>query len=103
MTDQIHKIDAGWMMLMIASLAFFPGFSLLDKKSLSNIPYQQVFFVVGCMTIGGAAKASGVDKVIADLLMPLLSGGELYTSFLYLRFRHHPQLPVYTYRRIFRP
>ena len=33
------------------------------------------------MTIGGAAKASGVDKVIADLLMPLLSGGELYTSF----------------------
>ncbi|WP_304039854.1 SLC13 family permease [Desulfovibrio piger] len=80
-TDQIHKIDAGWMMLMIASLAFFPGFSLLDKKSLSNIPYQQVFFVVGCMTIGGAAKASGVDKVIADLLMPLLSGGELYTSF----------------------
>ena len=80
-TDQIHKIDAGWMMLMIASLAFLPGFSLLNKQSLSRIPYPQVFFVVGCMTIGGAAKASGVDKIIADLLLPLLNGSEAYISF----------------------
>lgn len=80
-TDQVHKIDAGWMMLMIASLAFLPGFSLMNKQSLARIPYQQVFFVVGCMTIGGAAKASGVDKIIADLLMPLLNGGEAYVTF----------------------
>lgn len=80
-TDRVHKIDAGWMMLMIASLAFLPGFSLMDKQSLGRIPYQQVFFVVGCMTIGSAAQASGVDKIIAHMLLPLLSGSEMYTTF----------------------
>lgn len=80
-TDRVHKIDAGWMMLMIASLSFLPGFSLMNKQSLGRIPYQQVFFVVGCMTIGSAAKASGVDRIIADLLLPLLNGGEMYASF----------------------
>lgn len=80
-TDRVHNIDAGWMMLMIASLAFLPGFSLMNRQSLGRIPYQQVFFVVGCMTIGSAAKASGVDKIIADLLMPLLSGSEMYATF----------------------
>lgn len=81
LTDRIHKIDAGWIMLIIACLAFFPGFSLLTKKNLEKLPYTAVFFVVGCMTIGGAAKASGMDKSIAAALLPLLQGGELYTTF----------------------
>lgn len=80
-TDQIHKIDAGWIMLLVASLSFLPGFSLMTKKNLEKLPYTAVFFVVGCMTIGGAAKASGVDKSIAQALLPLLAGGEAYTTF----------------------
>lgn len=81
LTDRIHKIDAGWIMLIIACLAFFPGFSLLTKKNLEKLPYTAVFFVVGCMTIGGAAKASGMDKAIATALLPFLQGGEVYTTF----------------------
>lgn len=81
LTDRIHNIDAGWIMLMIACLAFFPGFSLLTKKNLEKLPYTAVFFVVGCMTIGGAAKASGMDKSIAMALLPLLQGSEIYSTF----------------------
>ncbi|MEG2171891.1 MAG: SLC13 family permease [Desulfovibrionaceae bacterium] len=78
-SDSLHGVNVGWIMLLLPSLAFFPGIGLLDKQDFGKLNFTAVFFITGCMSIGAAAKASGMDKVLADSLLPLLSGSELYT------------------------
>jgi len=80
MTDKYHGINAGWTIMLIGFISFIPGLGLVDKKQLETLKLGPVFFVVGCMAVGAGAKVTGVDKLIAAQLLPLLSGkGELFT------------------------
>lgn len=79
MTDKLHGIDVGWIMLLLPCVAFLPGVNLLNGQDFGKLPMSSVLFVVGCMTIGSAAVACGMDKLISTSLLPLLGGSELYT------------------------
>lgn len=81
MTDTLHGIDVGWLMLLIPSMAFLPWLNLLNMDDLKKLNYPALFFVLGCMSIGSAAMASGMDKLLSSAILPLLQGTELYTIF----------------------
>lgn len=66
--DSMHGLDIGWIMMLAAGLCFLPGISLLDNHDLHTLPLDMVFFVAGCMTIGAAAHAAGVDTVIGTMV-----------------------------------
>lgn len=78
-TDKMHGLDVGWIMLLLPCLAFFPGFNLLNAQDFGRLPLSSVLFVVGCMTIGAAAGACGMDKLISTAMLPLMQGTELYS------------------------
>lgn len=79
MTDRFHGIDVGWIMLLLPCVAFLPGINLLTEGDFKKLNYPAVLFVVGCMTIGSAAMACGMDKMLSKAMLPLLDGSELYT------------------------
>lgn len=80
MTDKYHGIDTGWIMMIIGFISFLPGFHLVDSKKFATLNLTSVLFVVGCMSIGAGAQATGVDVMCAEALKPLLSGtSELMT------------------------
>lgn len=79
LTDKYHGIDAGWLMLIIASLAFLPGINLLNGDDFKKVNFPVIVFTVGCMTIGSAAASCGMDKIVSASLVPLLSGSEFFT------------------------
>lgn len=78
-TDFLHKIDVGWVLMMIAGLAFIPGVGVLKTEHLNKTNFSMVFFVSGAMSIGPIAAKAGIVKIMAGMLLPLLKGGSLYT------------------------
>lgn len=74
MTDQYHGIETGWIMMIVGFLSFLPGFHLVDSRKFGTLNLTSVLFVVGGMSIGAAAQATGVDVMCAEALKPLLSG-----------------------------
>lgn len=74
MTDRFHGVDAGWIIISLSFVAFLPGVALMDDANLAKMPLTSVFFVVGCMSIGAAAQAVGVDKALAGVIAPLMRG-----------------------------
>lgn len=82
-TDRWHGIKTGWVLILLSLVAFLPPVGLMNDKKLSKLPFGPVFFVVGCMSIGSAAKATGVDLVLANGIAPLLEGtSEVGTIFM---------------------
>lgn len=80
MTDKYHGINIGWIMMLIGFAGFLPGIDLVDNKKFDTLKLTSVLFVVGCMSIGAGAQATGMDKAIAKAMLPLLQGsGELMT------------------------
>ena len=81
-TDSWHGVDIGWLMMVAAGLCFMPGMRLLDADDLRKLPLDMVFFVAGCMTIGAAAHAAGIDAVIGRLVNACLADAGRISSLL---------------------
>ena len=80
LTDTIHGINPGWIMMILAFLSFIPGLGIVDRKQFDSMKLGSVFFVVGCMAIGIGAQATGLDKILSAAMLPLLQGqSELVT------------------------
>ena len=73
-TDKYHGIDAAWIILILCFVAALPGFNLLDLKRFNSVSLSPLLFVLGCMTIGSGAQACGVDKVMAQAVVPYMQG-----------------------------
>ncbi len=80
LTDSIHKIDPGWIFVILGGVCFLPGVNLLDEAQLGKINYKMIFFVAGCMAIGVVATSSGAGKWLATVMFPYLTGSALYTT-----------------------
>lgn len=80
-TDSLHGVDSGWLMMLAAGACFLPGIRLMEQSRLAALPLQIVFFVVGSLSIGIAARAAGVDTAVAQALTPLLQEGGGILSF----------------------
>lgn len=80
LTDSIHKIDPGWIFVILGGVCFLPGVNLMDDTQLGKLNYKMIFFVAGCMSIGIVATASGSGKWLANVLFPYLAGSSaMYT------------------------
>ncbi len=77
-TESIHKMNAGWLLLLLACVTALPGMRLTDTESICKVSYTAMFFVVGCMSIGSAASTTGASQSLVDAVMPYLSGSEAY-------------------------
>lgn len=82
LTDRWHGLDAGWVIIMLSFAAFIPAVGLMNEGILQKMSLASVFFVVGCMSIGSAAKASGADKMLVDAIAPMFKGQSGLTSML---------------------
>ncbi len=80
LTDSIHKIDPGWIFVILGGVCFLPGVNLLDEAQLGKINYKMIFFVAGCMAIGIVATSSGAGKWLATQMFPYLTGSAMYTT-----------------------
>jgi di/tricarboxylate transporter len=80
LTDSIHKIDPGWIFVILGGVCFLPGVNLMDDAQLGKLNYKMIFFVAGCMSIGIVATASGAGKWLGTILFPYLAGSALYTT-----------------------
>ncbi len=78
-TDFLHKIDLGWIMMIGAALLFFPGVGVMKGEQLGKMNMSTIFFVAGAMCIGPVAAKVGLVKIMAEILLPLLKGTPLYT------------------------
>ena len=74
MTDDYHKVNACWVLMMITLVMALPGMNLLNAAMFNKLPFGVVFFVVGCMSIGTAAQVTGVDKSLAAMVAPHFAG-----------------------------
>lgn len=82
-TDSWHHINPGWLMILMVFVLALPGVGVLTEKRLASVNLLPVFFVVGCMGIGSAATATGVDQQLTNALMPYFQGsGELGTMII---------------------
>ena len=78
-TDFLHKVDIGWILMLAASLLFVPGIGALKSEQLGKVNVFVVFFVAGAMCIGPVAAQIGIVKLMANALLPLLQGSTLQT------------------------
>ncbi|MBP2640995.1 MAG: sodium:sulfate symporter [Firmicutes bacterium] len=78
-TDFLHKVDVGWVLMMVAAAAFIPGVGVLKVQDLNKTNFAMVFFVAGAMSIGPIAGQTGIVKLAANTLIPMLQGSSLYT------------------------
>ena len=83
LTDRIHGLDAGWVIILLSFAAFLPGMGLMTEEHLQKLSMTSVFFVVGSMSIGAAAKASGADKMLVAAISPLFEGQSGLVSMLF--------------------
>lgn len=82
LTDRWHGMDAGWIIIILSFIAFLPAVGLMDDSKLQKISLSSVFFVVGCMSIGSAAKTTGTDKMLVEALGPMFQGQSGLTSMI---------------------
>lgn len=78
-TDFVHKMDMGWIMMIGSALMFVPGIGVLKGDQLGKMNLSMIFFVAGAMCIGPVAAKVGVVKIMAEMLLPLLQGTPIYT------------------------
>lgn len=83
MTDRVHGIDAGWIIILLSFIAFLPGIRLMNDENFGKMPLASVFFVVGCMSIGATAQAVGVDKALAGIIAPVMRGSSELACMLF--------------------
>lgn len=72
-TAPLHKLSMDYAFMIIPWFLCLPGIDVAGEKSLKNIDFSMVFFVVGCLGIGTVAAYLGVGKLFSTVLSPILS------------------------------
>lgn len=67
-----HQLNAAFVMVAIIALCFVPAIGLIKREKLQSINLWILFFVTGAMSVGMVAGATGVSKIVADQLLPVI-------------------------------
>lgn len=73
-TSSIHNIQIGWLFVTIAALLYLPGINVGTKEDLQKVNYGFVIFLAACYSIGNVAGDLGMGKLVADGMLPYLTG-----------------------------
>lgn len=77
-TSGIHKIEIGWIFVIICCVFYLPGFRIGTAEDILKINYAIVFFIVACMSIGQVSGSIGMGEIIASMVLPVLSNVSSY-------------------------
>ncbi|QLA19774.1 SLC13 family permease [Desulfolutivibrio sulfoxidireducens] len=70
-TDGIHKIHCGWVAIVMAmGLALPKVGGVLKPSSWKDVPIETAFFLTAALAIGTVGGHTGMNKWIADVLLP---------------------------------
>lgn len=79
-TSSWHKIELGWIFIMMALVCFLPGIDLGNDHTLKKVNFGMIFFITATMAIGQVSTITGAGSFIANAMFPLMSlGGSAYT------------------------
>lgn len=76
----LHGISTSLILIIIPWLCFIPGIAIGSDGAVKRVPYETVFFMVGCFGIGSVAVTTGIGEAISSAVMPLLNGGSVFTT-----------------------
>jgi len=81
-TDALHGISPAWIALAAATIVLWPEMGILQKEAMkTSIDMSPVFFLAGVFALSAVAKHIGLDRIVADSLLPelgLKTGSGLY-------------------------
>lgn len=81
-TSSYHKIELGWIFILMATVAFIPGINLGNQDTMKQVNYGMIFFITATMAIGQVSNSTGAGSFMAQALMPFMTlGGSAYTVF----------------------
>lgn len=71
LTDSIHKINIGWVTIVIAVLMSFPKIGdIIDEKSWKSVPINTLMFLSAAVAIGKVGAETGMNSWIASVVLP---------------------------------
>jgi anion transporter len=70
MTDSLHHIHPGWVMLLAVTALSSPFVGALDGKSFSSVNLESLFFLCAATAIGSVGQVTGMNAWIAELVRP---------------------------------
>ncbi len=59
MTDFGHKVDIGWILIIVSGILFIPRVGVLKPDQLGKMGLPMLFFISGAMAIGPIAAKAG--------------------------------------------
>lgn len=78
LTSGLHNLDISWGFLLAGCIMYLPGFNVGTKEDIQKIDFSMIFFTATCLSIGAVANAMGFGKIIADLVLPMMSGTNIF-------------------------
>lgn len=77
-TEQFHGIGSEMILIIMPMLMYLPLINVGRIEDVVKVKFPTIFFIAGCLSIGTAARASGLAGVIANWILPLLSNGNIW-------------------------
>ena len=74
LTGNLHGIALDWGFIVLPWLMFFPGINIATEEDVKGVDWSMVFFCIACLSIGTVSSYLGIGELVADLLVPALSG-----------------------------
>ena len=74
LTGNLHGIALDWGFIVLPWLMFFPGIKIATEEDVKGVDWSMVFFCIACLSIGTVSSYLGIGELVADLLVPALSG-----------------------------
>lgn len=65
-TDKFHGLAPGMSLCLVACISFLPKIELMDADKIKTVNFGPLFFIMGCMAIGGAGNYLKVTQWMAD-------------------------------------
>lgn len=76
-TDSWHGIAPAWVGLSAVAVLLTPAFGMMERDAMkTSIDLSHVFYLAGVFCISAVANHTGLDRIVADALVPRLGLGQ---------------------------
>ena len=73
-TEPWHNLDQVSILIIVPMLMYLPGINVGKAEDIQKVNFGTILFIAGCLSIGTAARASGLAQLIANAIFPMVSG-----------------------------
>ncbi|MGM9607998.1 MAG: SLC13 family permease [Oscillospiraceae bacterium] len=72
-TEPLHHVSQMAVLLIVPMLMYLPGINVGKAEDIKKVNFSTILFIAGCLSIGTAARASGLATLISNAIFPLVS------------------------------